>query len=360
MLEKNKQTISGINNSTVQQAQGTINNIMLVGETTIKDLIYEVVRSELNIVAEKAHEKFSKMLDEFKNRLVEELAKLEKAQEAINKFKEPRYQFILHDTIKEYAQSGREDTKSDLIDFLIDRLQVDENSTEQFVIEDAIHILPKLSYVLTRFLGAVLMRRMEERNIAFIFRRNLEEQARLYEHLDEISNLDIAYLHQLGCCETMPGLRHMVTIEEEMRQRYDLFFRRPTTMEAYNTFVSHNPILAPGINGISFLCIDPTYDNECRLTNLSTSSLKDDLRRADKMNMWPALQRFIETLPPYSNDEIKDFLISINPNWGKLIHLFHQEDIQRLRLTPVGVYIANRIVQKEKMRVARATLRELF
>ena len=262
-----------------------------------------------------------------------------------------RFFILTEHTIKEYAQSGREDTKSDLIDFLIDRLQVDENSTEQFVIEDAIHILPKLSYALTRFLGAVLMRRMEERNIAFIFRRNLEEQARLYEHLDEISNLDIAYLHQLGCCETMPGLRHMVTIEEEMRQRYDLFFRRPTTMEAYNTFVSHNPILAPGINGISFLCIDPTYDNECRLTNLSTSSLKDDLRRADKMNMWPALQSFIDTLPPYSNDEIK---------WGKLIYLFHQEDVQRLRLTPVGVYIANRIVQKEKMRVARATLRELF
>ena len=78
------------------------------------------------------------------------------------------------------------------------------------------------------------------------------------------------------------------------------------------------------------------------------------------MNMWPALQSFIETLPPYSNNEIKDLLISINPNWGKLIHLFHQEDVQRLRLTPVGVYIANRIVQKEKMRVARATLRELF
>ena len=71
MLEKNKQTISDINNSMVQQAQGNINNIMLVGETTIKNLIYEVVRSELNIVAEEAHEKFSKMLDEFKNRLVE-------------------------------------------------------------------------------------------------------------------------------------------------------------------------------------------------------------------------------------------------------------------------------------------------
>ena len=95
MLEKNKQTISGINNSTVQQAQGNINNIILAGETTIKNLIYEVVRSELNIVAEEAHEKFNKMLDEFKNRLVEELAKLEKAQEAINKFKEPRYQFMI-------------------------------------------------------------------------------------------------------------------------------------------------------------------------------------------------------------------------------------------------------------------------
>ena len=78
------------------------------------------------------------------------------------------------------------------------------------------------------------------------------------------------------------------------------------------------------------------------------------------MDMWPVLQRFIDTLPPYSDDEIKELLVTINPNWGKLIHLFHQEDVQRLRLTPVGVYIANRIVQKEKMRVARATLRELF
>ena len=360
MLENNKQSISNSSNSTIQQAQGNISNIIMIGETTIKDLIYEVVRSELNIVTNEAHEKFNKMLEEFKSRLVEELEKLENIQEAINKFKEPRYQFILHDTIKEYAQSDNEETKSELVDLLIDRLKVDENSTEQFVIEDAIHILPKLSYALTRFLGAILMRRMEERNIAFIFRRNLEGQARLYEHLDEVSNLDIAYLHQLGCCETMPGLRHMVTIEEEMRQRYDLFFRHPTTIDAYNAFVSSNPIIAPGINGVSFVCIDTTNNDECRLSNLSSTSLKDDLRRADKMDMWPVLQRFIDTLPPYSDDEIKELLVTINPNWGKLIHLFHQEDVQRLRLTPVGVYIANRIVQKEKMRVARATLRELF
>ena len=71
----------------------------MIGETTIKDLIYEVVRSELNIVTKEAHEKFNKMLEEFKSRLVEELEKLENIQEAINKFKEPRYQFILHDTI---------------------------------------------------------------------------------------------------------------------------------------------------------------------------------------------------------------------------------------------------------------------
>ena len=76
------------------------------------------------------------------------------------------------------------------------------------------------------------MRRMEERNIAFIFRRNLEEQARLYEHLDEISNLDIAYLHQLGCCETMPGLRHMVTIEEEMQERVNYFKSENKLIEA--------------------------------------------------------------------------------------------------------------------------------
>lgn len=361
MLEDNKQTISGVDNSTIQQAQGNIANILLVdGDTTLKDIIREVIRTELNIVTKEAYEKFNQMIEDFKNRLADEIGKLKNPQEIVDKFKEPTYQFVLHDTIKGYTQSDNEETKADLIDFLIDRLQVNGNSTERFVIEDAIQVLPKLSYALTRFLGAVLMRRMEERNIPFVFRANLKEQARLYEHLDEITNLDIAYLHQLNCCRSMSGLRHMVTIEEEMKIRYDLFFRQPTTEKEYSHYISSHPALAPGLGGRSFIFIDTMNNNECRLYSLSSNHLKDDLQKKGKMDLWPDLQEYIKTLRPYTEEEIRNLLVCINPNWEKIVNLFHQESVQKLELTPVGVYIANKIVQKERMRVACATLKELF
>ena len=44
-------------------------------------------------------------------------------------------------TITLDAQTDNEETKEDLVDILIDRLQVDENSTERFVVEDAIKII---------------------------------------------------------------------------------------------------------------------------------------------------------------------------------------------------------------------------
>lgn len=358
MIEKNKQKASNISNSNVQQANGNINNYG-VSYNDVKEICRDVIRQEFQIVTKEAVDKLNKLIEEFQNQLIEKIAEL-KDQEVIGKFKEPRYQFVLHDAIKEYAQADNEETKEDLVDILIDRLQVDENSTERFVVEDAIKIIPKLSYAITRFLGSILMRRMEERNLPFIFRKNLNEQAKLYEHLDEISNLDIAYLFQLNCCEQMHGYRHMVTIEEEMRQRYDLFFRQPTTIDDYNKYVASHPILAPGINGLSFVCVDGVNSKVCRMAFLSSMHLKDHLQKAERLNIWPELDNYIKTLRPYNDEEIKDFLIEINPNWWKIIDLFHQEDVQSLQLTPVGTYIANRVVQKEKMRVAKATLKELY
>ena len=356
MLEKNRQEVSSISGSIVQQANGDIHNHGL-GYGDVKDICRDVIRQEFGIVTKEACDRLNRIIEKFQNRLIEKLSGLND-QSVVDKFKEPRYQFVLHDTIKEYAQCDSDDVKEDLVDVLIERLQVDENCSEKFIIEDAIQVIPKLSVALSRLLGAILMRRMEERNVSFIFKSNLAEQARLYEHLDEVTNLDIAYLHQLNCCETMHGLTRMVTIEEEMRRRYDLFFRQPTSLEEYQQYISEHPALAPGMKGLAFVCGD--MQNECRMVSLSTNQLKMTLEKEGRMDLWPELQAYINTLRPLNDDEIKNLLIAINPNWGKLINLFHQDNIQNLKLTPVGVYIANRIIQKEKMRVTKATLKELF
>ena len=358
MLEKNKQEASNNSGSYIQQANGDIYNNGL-GYSDVREICRDVLRHEFQIVTKDAVDKLKRIIEEFQNLLVDKIAKIED-KEIIDRLREPRCQFALHDAIKGYSQTDNEETKEDLVDIMIDRLRVDENSIERFVIDDALLILPKLSFALTRFLGSVLIRRMEERNLPFIFRQNLSNQAKLYEHLDKISNLDIAYLFQLNCCETMHSLTHMVTIEEEMRRRYDLYFRQTTTMEEYNNYVTAHTVLAPGLKGFALVCPDKPNSNECRMVSLSQNHLKDSLEKEGRMDLWPELQTYINTLRPLNDEEIRDLLIEINPNWGKVINLFHQENIQRLQLTPVGMYIANRVVQKEEMRVAKASLGELF
>ena len=49
---------------------------------------------------------------------------------------------------------------------------------------------------------------------------------------------------------------------------------------------------------------------------------------------------------PYTKDEVKDFLISINENWNTALGLFSRGDFQSMRLTPVGNYIACRQLTK--------------
>ena len=358
MFEKIKQGISNIRSSIVQQVNGDINNYGL-GYNDVKEICRDVFRQEFQIVTKEAVDRLNQIIEEFQERLLEKIAELED-KDLINKFKEPKFQFILHDTIKEFAQTEVVETKEELVDILLDRLQADENSTEKFVIEEATHIIPKLTLAQSRLLGANLMRRMEGKNLPFIFRRTLQEQARLYEHLDEITNLDVAYLHQLKCCEMLPGNIRMATIEEEMRQRYDLFFRESTTMEEYNQYVEAHPILAPGLKGLALICVDADNSDRYKMISLSSEHMKDRLEKEGRMDMWEDLQAYINTLRPYSDKEIMNLLIEIHPNWGKLINLYHQENIQKMSLTPVGMYIANRVVQKEKMRVAKATLKELF
>lgn len=355
MLENNKQTISNVENSSIQQARGDIHNtntFILTEGKTLEDVIRSVMRSELDIVTKEAYEKFNQIIEEFRNRLADEIRKLKNPQDIVDRFKEPKYQFALHDTIKEYAQTDCKETKEDLIDLLIDGLQVDDNSTEQFVINDARHIIPKLTIASSHFLGAMLLRKIVYGNHPYILTINLEEHAKIFEHLDKITKLDIAYMQQLGCIDTM-GLQFNVTIEEEMRKKYDLFFRQAPSIEKYAEFISNNP-------QIKDLDLVHKMDGKFGFQKVSTNLYEEELRRKGLHYYMPKIKEFISLFPLYNDEEIKNKLLSINPLWENAIHLFDDESIKGLKLSPVGAYIANRIVQKEKMHVARATLKELF
>lgn len=356
MLERNKQEISDIKDSNILQAERDI-NIMLVGDNTLKDIIYKVVRAELNIVTKEAYEKFNHMIEEFRSRLLEEIAKMGNQEEVFNKFKEPKYQFILHDAVKEYAQSKSNTLKSDLIDILIDRLQDNETSVMQFIIEEAIHVLPKLTLPLSHVLGVMYIRFLKERCTANLLQTKFNSYAALFEDLGDITNLDIEYLKQLNCCSSLLDLKHMEPIETEMRVKYDLFFRKPATRENFQEYKEQCSI-SNNINISSYFF--EYNDNRYKCLFLDTDSLKNYMHKLGKEDEILAVTSFVRTIPVLTDGEIRQELISINPNWEKVINLFHQEFIWNYQPTPVGMYIARKVLDRTDIRLGDFDLKKMY
>ena len=56
----------------------------------------------------------------------------------------------------------------------------------------------------------------------------------------------------------------------------------------------------------------------------------------------PDVEKLINASPKYSQQEVKDYLISINPRWDSAISLLDQEEICSIKLLPVGEYIGTR------------------
>lgn len=357
MLEKNKQEASNINDSFVQQANGDIHNYGLA-YNDVKEICRDVVRQEFQIVTKDAIDKLNQIIEEFQNRLIEKLAEL-KDQTIINKFKEPQYQFILHDTMKEYAQSDNDTLKAELIDILIDRLQVEENFTLQHVIENAIQILPKLTLPTSQLLGAMYLRFLKERCSSNLFPSKIKSYAEIFENLDQVTNFDIEYLKQLNCCTTLLELKHMEPIETEMRTKYDYYFRKPIKIEDIQKyFNSYDSLISD--HEVSLYFIDESNNNQYKCIFINNESMRDNLQKNGKSHLISVINSFLTTIPTQADAEIKKELISINPNWEKAINIFRQGNVWVLQPTPVGMYIAWRIIKRTNIRIGDFKLDNMY
>lgn len=342
MTEKNKQEVSNVSDSFVQQANGDIHNYGLA-YSDVKAICHDVVRQELAIVTQEATDTFHKEITAFENQFVGRLENLENPQ-VMEKLRTPKLQFALHDTIKEYAKTDDADTKEELIDLLIDRLKANEHSTEQYLIDESIKILPNLSLVQTYFLGALTLRKITNQGYSYIVNEKLAKRAMLYEYINEITTLDIQYLKLVNCCSDMPGTKYYIPTLNAMKPHYDLLFRHHITDDILYSFLHDHPNM-PTLNG-QFLVYKIDETNELKLLYSDKQYLMQELERAQQQFSLSELDNFINLFTPLTDEEIKQHLISLNLNWEKAFDCLDKEEITQIDLTPVGLYIGRRIVKK--------------
>lgn len=342
MLERNDQEISNVNGSVVLQANGDINNYGL-GYSDVKAICRDVVRQELAIVTKEAIDTFHQEISAFENQFVGRLEKLENPQ-AMEKLRTPKLQFVLHDAIKEYAKTDNIDTKEELVDLLIERLKVEEHTTEQYLIDESIKILPNLSLYQTYFLGALTLRKITNQGFSFMVELKMRNRAMLYKYLDRISNLDIQYLKLANCCSDLPGTKYFIPMLGMMKSNYDLLFRHKITKEAYTWFIQNHPNL-PLMKGFQIVFKKGNSD-EWYLLFSSRSSLILELEKKNIQYPHSDLDELINLFPPFTDEEIKQYLISLNSNWQNAFYYLDKEEVTHIDLTPIGTYIGRRIVKK--------------
>ena len=138
-----RQDISRIQDSTVYQAGGDLTINHGLSASDVMAIVKSVVSSELAIYSQNAEKRAEERLNQFSEDLVEQLA--QKVADKLNRFNEPALQFAVKEAALSFVKSGIEPDKKALIDLMIERVKVDENTTRQKLIDQALRIVPILS-----------------------------------------------------------------------------------------------------------------------------------------------------------------------------------------------------------------------
>lgn len=226
----NNQTAENINNSSILQAKGDININGISAEAALEICKY-VVKAELSIYAQDARNEAEKRLSDISEKTIERITSLR--EDLLSRFKEPAIQLALNETFKNYIASGDENLEEDLIDLLLERLNIQDGTTEQSVIDEARNIIPKLSLNTVSLLALIAFSKL-----IFPLNRNqyddlLTKLAPVAEKAGNVTSLDIAHLKQVGCGFGISAFQVAEPLERQLLSNYDMFFRHPISNEGY-------------------------------------------------------------------------------------------------------------------------------
>lgn len=356
MKLSDKREISNLENSTAYQAGGDIVVNHGLKANDVIAIVKTVVASELAIYTQKAEGKAEERLKKFSVDLVGKLA--EKVSERLDRFNEPSLQFAVREAALGYVRSGSEVDENNLIDLMIERVKVEEHSTKQKLIDQAIKIVPTLSAESLAMLSLLAFRQLSFNGNKSEYIKWVASVDNVIDVVSSIASLDIEYLQQAGCTTGMTGLRVHKSWEDTCAQTEDLLFRHMPSEDKINVFLeaigiryeenakgyvvdnnAENPtqlliVFASSLIDLSTMKVDFNIVSSSAINELITKNGLDYVQQP--------LKTLIDSSTPYTKEEIVNFFVGINPNWKKAVDLLNSEQVTSLRLTPVGAYIGSR------------------
>lgn len=353
MLNKSEQqTIQDVNGSTINQAGGdvVVNNYGM-SPVEAMGLVKQLVSYEMSQYLQQAQVTAQDRLAEFSQKFEERIdAKL---HEHLSRFNEPSMQLAARDAALGYIRNGNPVEGDALVDMLIERVQVEEHTTQQQLIDKAIRILPTLSNECLALITFIAYVNIQKSCNYHTYKKWLECMNPVIDALVKVNSLDIAFLHQAECATGLTGFSYSSNFIDSQLKHSDLFFRHPASnaftsyaMEKYGIEFIENGMTFSRANQKQMLDFVSTFmiNDSKSFYSMITSSvhLKQLISNKRLDSIAEDLDKFIEESVPFTQDEVIAYFNNINSNWTSVLELLKRQDLQSMRLTPVGNYIACR------------------
>lgn len=342
----NEQKIESVNQSTIVQAKGDINFNGITAEAAMEICKY-VVKAELSVYTQDARAEAEKRLSDISEKTIGRITSLK--EDLLHRFKEPAIQMALNETFKNYIASGNEELGENLIDLLIERLNAQERTTEQSIIDEARNIIPKLSSNTVSLLAIMVFSKL-----IFPYKRNkyddlLLKLAPLTERLKNISSLDIAHLKQVGCGYGISVFHVVEPLEKYLLSNYDLFFRHNISCDELNGVLQKylQLISASQLTDLTYIMSMFAIGGQNLSFNITnTKTVTEALHHNNKDQLIPLFEDLKNKATPFTEDEVRSYHVQKDARWQYAFDVFKKEQITTFQLNPVGVYIGIRQLTK--------------
>lgn len=349
-------------NSVVNQIHGK--TTIQVSEECAKQIIRDVL-PEIKMYNDEAmtiaESRLNDAIDKFTNKIAEKDSML------FERFRRPSVQVALNAVYREYIKTDDPDLGNDLLEMLYERIEEDEKTTKQLIIDQALQITPKLPKIGLSFL--IFFYFTQVRAVLGNFDQfdflMFNKMSQLLSAIGDVRQRDVEYLVSIGCFNVLPVQNKKNILLEHLFNNYKGVFCKNISREDFCeilkvylgflpkmeldqlmnfTQVESGLGLHNLVNLLKDICILSTENS-----NQFRFNIMNDLEFSDKMSKYEKSVDVIRNIYDkslMSTSEIKSFFISHDVMWKNVFDLFEKEYVYSLRATPVCLYIASRNFEK--------------
>ena len=330
--DKNKTQEGGDGSSNIQAENVNVYNGLSYQD--VKDIATDIFKANFLSLKDEAAQIATERAEEISEKILGKIEAINPG--ALEEFAQPAMQDALFTAQKEYAKSGDKELGDLLVDIIVDRAEVSQRNMLQIVLDESLHIAPKLTIgqldTLTLLFLLIRTRRLNVRNFEELKAYYLTHVLPFVDNLLQ-DHEHYNYLEYLRCGNIRTG--NYGNLEERARKTYQGFFAKGFSKEE----------------------LDAEFEDSSTFQDLLISCLHDNTKlqfgvfdkntlevRITEKGIPQELQNKIKAFfdkSTMSNQEVKDKLLQIDGRMEKIFTVWKESPFNQFELSSVGIAIAH-------------------